>query len=61
MTNTEIRAELKAAKIPYWKIADKLGVHENTIIRRMRKELSEDDRKKFLAAIDTIKTEKRRE
>lgn len=59
MTNTEIRAELKAAKIPYWKIADKLGVHENTIIRRMRKELSEDDRKKFLAAIDTIKTEKR--
>lgn len=57
MTNTEIRAELKAAKIPYWKIADKLGVHENTIIRRMRKELSEDDRKRFHAAIAEIKKE----
>jgi DNA-binding Lrp family transcriptional regulator len=57
MSNTELRAELKAAKIPYWKIAEKLGVHENTIIRRMRKELSEDDRKAFFAAIAEIKKE----
>ena len=58
MTNTEIRAELKAAKIPYWRIAEKLGVHENTIVRRMRKELSEDDCKRFHAAITEIKKEK---
>ena len=57
MTNTEIRAELKAAKIPYWRIADKLGVHENTIVRRMRKELSEEERKRFHAAIAEIKKE----
>lgn len=57
MSNTEIRAELKAAKIPYWKIADKLGVHENTIIRRMRKELSEEESKRFRAAIAEIKKE----
>ena len=55
MSNTEIRAELKAAKIPYWKIADKLGVHENTIIRRMRKELSNEDKARFNAAIAEIK------
>lgn len=57
MNNTEIKAELKAAKIPYWKIADKLGVHENTIIRRMRKELSEEDCKRLRAAIAEIKKE----
>lgn len=57
MNNIEIKAELKAAKIPYWKIADKLGVHENTIIRRMRKELSEEDYKRFCAAIAEIKKE----
>lgn len=57
MTNTEIRAELKAAKIPYWKLADKLNVHENTIVRRMRKELSEADRKAFCEAITEIKKE----
>ena len=55
MSNTEIRAELKAAKIPYWKIADKLGVHENTIIRRRRKELSNEDKARFNAAIAEIK------
>lgn len=57
MTNADIRAELKAAKIPYWKIADKLGVHENTIVRRIRKELSEEDCKRFRAAIAEIKKE----
>ncbi len=57
MNNIEIKAELKASKIPYWKIADKLGVHENTIIRRMRKELSEEDYKRFCAAIAEIKKE----
>ena len=59
MSNTEIRAELKASKIPYWKIADKLGVHENTIIRKMRKELSAEDRSSFYKAIEAIKKEQR--
>lgn len=61
MNNTEIRAELKAAKIPYWKVAEKLGVHENTIVRRMRKELSDDDRNAFCAAIVLIKAEQAKE
>ncbi len=55
--NTELRAELRAAKIPYWAIAERLGVHENTIIRRMRTELSENDRKAFKKAIAEIKAE----
>jgi hypothetical protein len=54
MANSELRKALKANKIPYWQIADKLGVHENTIIRRMRHELSEADREAFQNAIDEI-------
>lgn len=57
MSNTELRAELKAAKIPYWKIADKLGVHENTVIRLMRHELSCEDRERINKAIAEIKKE----
>lgn len=57
MVNDKIKAELKAAKIPYWKIADKLGVHENTIVRRMRKELCGTDRKLIIQAIREIKRE----
>lgn len=59
MSNSELRAELKAAKIPYWQIAGKLGVHENTIVRRMRTELSDADRKAFYDAIAEIKAEKK--
>lgn len=57
MANTEIREMLKTEHIPYWRIADVLGVHENTVIRRLRKELSPDDRKRFLAAIEQVKKE----
>lgn len=53
--NTELRSELKAANIPYWRIAEVLGVHENTIIRRMRTELSSDDRQAFDKAIAELK------
>lgn len=59
MPNTEIRAVLKAEKIPYWRIADKLGVHENTILRRMRYELSDADRENILRAISEIKADKK--
>lgn len=53
--NTELRAELRAANIPFWAIAEKLGVHENTVIRRMRTELSSDDRKAFEKALAELK------
>lgn len=57
MTNAEIRAMLKDEKIPYWRIGDKLGVHENTVIRRMRHELSQAEKQNFIKAIDEIKSE----
>lgn len=57
MANAEIRTMLKANKIPYWKIALKLGVHENTILRKMRVELSESEKEYFINAISEIKSE----
>ena len=58
MNNVEIKAEMKAAKIPYWKIADVLGVHENTIMRKLRHELTDSDRTLFERAIALIKAQK---
>ena len=58
MTNAEIRNELKSFGIPYWRIADKLGVHENSIVRKMRHELSAADKEAFMQAISEIKSEK---
>lgn len=59
MTNKEIREVLKAEHIPYWQVADVLGVHENTVIRKMRHELSSADKEAFLKAITEIKSKKK--
>lgn len=58
MPNAKIKAILKAEKIAYWEIAAKFGVHENTILRKLRFELSEADRAAFERAISEIKAEK---
>lgn len=44
-------------RIPYFAIAEKIGVHENTIYRWLRSELSPDKKKQILRAIDEIKKE----
>ena len=59
MNNVEIKAELKAAKIPYWKIAEFFGVHENTIMRKLRHELTDSDRARIENAIALIKANKK--
>jgi phage antirepressor YoqD-like protein len=53
--NDEIR-EAKGS-IPNWVIAERLGVHENTLNRWMRKEMSNEMKQKILAAINEIKNE----
>ena len=58
MANSKLRATLKNAQIPYWRIAEKLGVHENTILRKMRTELSDNDRKMFEKAVTAILAER---
>lgn len=56
--NIEMKSLLKAEKIAYWEIADVLGVCENTIGRKLRKELSDSDTKAFWQAIEAIKAKK---
>jgi hypothetical protein len=47
--------------IPYWLIADRLGVHEVTFIRWMRKELSPSLKTKVVQAIGEIKKNQEKE
>ncbi len=53
--NAEIRAALKAAKIPVWRVALEMGVHENTVLRKLRIELSENEKSEMLHIIQSIK------
>lgn len=44
--------------IPAWAIAEKLGVHENTVYRLFRSKLPEEKRKKILQAIEEVKRDR---
>lgn len=53
MKNQEIRMELKARNIPQWRLGELLGVSENTIYRKLRNELSTDEKQHILDVIRT--------
>lgn len=57
-TNSEVRAAMKARKVPAWAIGAEIGVCENTILRRLRFELSEPEKQKYLSIIDKLSAEK---
>ena len=44
MANDELKRFARENKIPLWRVADILGIHEVTLIRRLRHELKEEDR-----------------
>ncbi len=52
--NADIRAELKNKKVPVYAVADVMGVHENTVFRRLRYELPEQDKQTFRRIINEL-------
>lgn len=55
MSNTDVRTEIKAAGIKLWQIADCLGYTDSTFSRKLRKELSEEEKSKIRGVIDGLK------
>ncbi|EJR16205.1 hypothetical protein V7024_10760 [Bacillus sp. JJ864] len=58
MTNRNQDIKSMKGKIPNWVIAEKLGVHENTIIRWLRSDLSIERKQRIITVIKEIKKEK---
>lgn len=56
--NMEIRRKLKETKVMQWQVADKLGVSEMTLVRKLRYELPEEEKQKIFSVIDEIAVEK---
>ena len=57
MANKEIRRTAKASGVPLWKIADKLGISEPTMSRKLRHELPEAEQTKILNIINELAKE----
>lgn len=52
--NADIREYAKSKSVMLWQIADVLGCSEPTMTRKMRYELSDDEKKKMRSVIDGI-------
>ena len=57
MANEKIKEALKNKGLRQWQLAEMLGISEQTICRRMRKELSQDEQEKMISIIEDHKKE----
>ena len=57
LSNQDIRTEAREARIPLWRIADKLNVCELTVGRKLRRELPEAEKAQIRAIISQLKEE----
>lgn len=58
MANEIIKDELKDKKVYQWELAVALGISEQTMVRRMRFEMNEDEQWNLLALINEIAMKK---
>lgn len=53
--NTDIREKAKANNVLLWQIAEKLNITDATFSRKLRVELSKDEKTKIFSIIDSLK------
>lgn len=59
MKNKDIREALKINGVKHWELADHLGIHENTFVRRLRKELPDTEKHQIFEAIEKLSKEEK--
>ena len=59
MQNVEIRESAKAKGVMLWEIADAIGITDATFSRKLRKELSADERSRILEKIEEVARRKK--
>ncbi len=56
--NADIRAMMREKKVPVYAVGAVMGVHENTIFRRLRTELPENEKQTFRRIIAELSEQK---
>lgn len=59
MFNRDIRDAAKEANVFLWQIADRIGVNDGNFSRRLRRELTPEEKKKIMAIIKELAQERR--
>ena len=55
MANLDLRNEARAARVPFWRIAEALDISEPTMTRKLRRELSETQKADIRAIIERMR------
>lgn len=55
MANIDVREAIKRARVYGWEVAAALGISESYFSRKLRKELSDEEKTKIFAAIEKLK------
>ena len=58
MANNDIKSYAKEKKVFLWQVADGLHICDMTLMRKLRYELSEDEKSKIYALMDEISERK---
>lgn len=53
--NQDVRQAMKNAGIFHWEVAEVLEISENTLVRRLRRELPTEAKQQIYEAIESIK------
>jgi IS30 family transposase len=54
LANSDVRGEMKTARVTLWQIADTLNVCEMTVTRKFRREMSSEEKSEMLTLIKQI-------
>lgn len=57
MNNDEIRKYAAEKKVRIWQIADKLGIADYSLSRKLRHELPDEEKVRIINLVDEISTE----
>lgn len=52
--NQDIRKAIKNADLKHWEVAELIGFSETTLVRKLRKELPEEEKKNILKIISEL-------
>lgn len=61
MNNIDIRQHAANLGVKLWEIADHMGIQDSNFSRKLRKELSIEEKRKIIEAIDCVSKQKRGE
>ena len=57
MENLDIRSKLREAGLYQWQLAEGMKIAEQTLVRKLRREVPEKEKQKIFAIIEELATE----